>query len=164
MENRQQLEQAIAALEAQRSLLGDAVVDAAIGPMREKLAALVTQEAPEQQRKLVAILFMDIAGHTQLIRNLDPEENMEIIDKALVRLTQPVLEYGGHIARYQGDGFKAVFGLPIAHEDDPERAVRAGLAIQVVAQNSLRAETERNMPAFSAGRNRYQVGGSRRYD
>jgi class 3 adenylate cyclase len=62
----------------------------------------------EQQRKLVAILFMDIAGHTQLIRNLDPEENMEIIDKALVRLTQPVLDYGGHIARPSGDGFKAV--------------------------------------------------------
>jgi len=149
MENRQQLEQAIAALEAQRSLLGDAVVNAAIGPMREKLKALVTQEAPEQQRKLVTILFMDIAGHTQLIRDLDPEENMEIIDKALVRLTQPVLDYSGHIARYQGDGFKAVFGLPIAHEDDPERAVRAGLAIQAVAQElAAELEIERGMIGF----------------
>ena len=149
MEEKQQIEQAIRALEAQRTLLGDAVVDAAISPMREKLASLEAQEMPEQQRKQVTLLFMDIAGHTQLIRDLDPEENMEIIDQALVRLSQPVQEYGGHIARYQGDGFKAVFGLPAAHEDDPERAVRAGLAIQAAAQDiAAHLETERGMPGF----------------
>jgi predicted ATPase/class 3 adenylate cyclase len=149
MENPDQLEKAIAALEAQRALLGNEVVEAAIGPMREKLAALDAQEAPEQQRKVVSILFMDIAGHTRLIRNLDPEENMDIIDKALVRMTKPVLEFGGHIARYQGDGFKAVFGLPVAQEDDPERTVRAGLAIQAVAQEiAMELETERSMPGF----------------
>ena len=83
----------------------------------------------EQQRKQATVLFVDIAGHTRLIHNLDPEENMEIIDSALVRLAEPVGLFGGHITRYQGDGFKAVFGLPMAQENDPERAVQAGSAI-----------------------------------
>ena len=83
----------------------------------------------EQQRKQATVLFVDIAGHTRLIHNLDPEDNMEIIDRALVRLADPVKRFGGHITRYQGDGFKAVFGLPMAQENDPERAVQAGLAI-----------------------------------
>ncbi|WP_374688083.1 adenylate/guanylate cyclase domain-containing protein, partial [Promineifilum sp.] len=129
-----QLQAGIAALEAQRAILGDAVVEAMLGPIREKLAALQAQaDHAAQQRKLATVLFMDIAGHTALIRDLDPEENMALIDAALARLAEPVGRFGGHVARYQGDGFKAVFGLPTAHEDDPENAIRAALDIQAVA-------------------------------
>ncbi len=129
-----QLRAAIGALESQRPVLGDAIVETGLGPLRERLAALESRAGPEQQRKLATVLFMDIAGHTQLIRDLDPEENMALIDAALARLAEPIGQFGGHIARYQGDGFKAVFGLPTAHEDDPENAVRAALAIQSLAQ------------------------------
>jgi predicted ATPase/class 3 adenylate cyclase len=125
---RQQLEQAISGLEAQRAILGDAVVEPAIAALRHQIAAL--EPAPAQQRKLATILFMDIAGHTALTINLDPEEQMAVVDAALARLAAQVEEYGGHVARYQGDGFKAVFGLPVAQENDPAQAVRAGLAIQ----------------------------------
>jgi predicted ATPase/class 3 adenylate cyclase len=129
------LQQAIAALEAQRAILGDAVVDAALGPMREKLAALLAagEPEPEPQRKLATVLFMDIAGHTALTHHLDPEELMEVVDIPLSRLAKRVVEHGGRVVRYQGDGFKAVFGLPKADENDTENAIRTGLAIQATA-------------------------------
>lgn len=147
---RYQLEQAVAALEAQRTVLGDAVVDAAVDPIRQKLASLQDSAQPEQKRKLASILFMDIAGHTQIVRDLDPEENMEIIDHALARLAKPVKRNGGHIARYQGDGFKAVFGLPVAHENEPERAVQTGLDILTEAERiAQEMETERGIKGFT---------------
>lgn len=129
-----QLRAAITAFEAQRPLLGDPVVDAGLGPLREKLAALEAQAQPAQQRKLATVLFMDIAGHTTLIRDLDPEENMALIDAALARLAEPIGQHGGHVARYQGDGFKAIFGLPEARENDAENAVRAALGIQAITE------------------------------
>ena len=145
-----QLELAIAALEAQRTVLGDAVVDAALEPIYEKLAGLKSDEQPDYKRKLVSILFMDIAGHTQIVRHLDPEENMEIIDHALARLALPIQRNGGHIARYQGDGFKAVFGLPVAQENDPESAVHAGLGIlSEAAQIAQEMEAERGIKGFT---------------
>jgi class 3 adenylate cyclase/tetratricopeptide (TPR) repeat protein len=145
-----QLRAAIAALEAQRAALGDAVLETALGPLREKLAALEAQAQPEQQRKLATVLFMDIAGHTALIRDLDPEENMALIDAALARLAAPVGQWGGHVARYQGDGFKAVFGLPTAHEDDPANAVRAALDIQAVAHDiAAKWKADRDLPGFA---------------
>lgn len=132
MSEREQLEQAIAALEAQRALLGDAVVDAGVRPIREKLAWL-EGAAPTQQRKQATILFTDIAGHTAVVRDLDPEETMEIIDGSLARLAEAVMRHGGQVVRYQGDGFKALFGLPLAGEHDPDNAVLAGLEILATA-------------------------------
>jgi predicted ATPase/class 3 adenylate cyclase len=126
----QQLVEAMAALEAQRSILGDAVVDAALGPMAEKLAALRAQEAGGgQQRKFVTVLFADVVGSTHMSQRLDPEEIMAIIDGALRRLTAVIERYGGQVRNYQGDGLMALFGYPVAREDDAERAVRAGLAL-----------------------------------
>ena len=125
-DERQRIEQAIAALESQREILGDAVVDAALATMRDKLAEF---EKPEQQRKLVTILFTDIVGSTDIVKHLDPEDALEIMDGSLKLLAVPVEEHGGHIARFTGDGFKAVFGAPVAHENDPEMAIRAGLGI-----------------------------------
>ncbi|RPI85259.1 MAG: hypothetical protein EHM41_11325 [Chloroflexi bacterium] len=131
----EQLKQAIATLESQRSFLGDAVIDQALGPMKEKLAVLQSAREPEQQRKLATLLFMDIAGHTAMTRHLDPEDVMTIIDRSLARLAEPVQKHHGKVVRFQGDGFKAVFGLPVANEDDPVNAVRAGLEIQAVSRD-----------------------------
>lgn len=145
------LRQAIAALESQREALGAAVVDAALGPLRARLADLqIAEGEPETQRKLATLLFMDMAGHTALTHHLDPEEQMEIIDDALARLAEPVAQHGGRVVRFQGDGYKAVFGLPTASEDDPDRAVRAGLAIQAAAgEIAAQLERERGLAGFA---------------
>ncbi|MCU0486280.1 MAG: AAA family ATPase [Anaerolineales bacterium] len=128
-----ELEKTIANLEAQRSTLGDAAINTAIRSLRETQTQLAAAVQPYQQRKIATILFMDIVSSTQLTRDLDPEDKIAVLESALVRLSEPVNRHGGHIVRYQGDGFKAVFGLPTARENDPEHAVRVALEIQVVA-------------------------------
>jgi class 3 adenylate cyclase/tetratricopeptide (TPR) repeat protein len=151
MTDYEQLEQAIAALEGQRVLLGDAVVDAALAPMREKLALLDEQAAAGgQQRKQVTLLFADIVGSTDIGRQLaDPETIIEVMDGGLERMAEPVRKQGGHITRFTGDGFKAVFGFPVAHEDDAERAVRAGLDIlAVVRAYAQELDTRRHVHGF----------------
>ena len=137
-----QLKQAIAELEAQRAILGDEAVEAALIPSRKKLAdlqALVESQreepivVPQRKRKLVTLLYMDVVGSTAMTQDLDPEDTMEIMENAILRLAAPIEAYGGHVTRYTGDGFKAIFGDPIAREDDPEKAIRAGLEILEVS-------------------------------
>jgi class 3 adenylate cyclase/tetratricopeptide (TPR) repeat protein len=125
----QELEKTIANLEAQRSTLGDSTVDTAILSLREKQAQLAAAAQPSQQRKLVTLLFMDIVGSTSIAQHMDPEDVRDVFDIALIQLAEPVAAQGGRVTRFMGDGFLAVFGAPTAMEDDPERAVRAGLAI-----------------------------------
>ena len=72
---------------------------------------------------------MDIVESTKLSQHLEPDEILEIMDGTLHRLATNVEEFGGHITRFMGDGFKAVFGEPVARENDAEMAVRAGLRI-----------------------------------
>ena len=135
MENIHELEQAIAALESQRSMLGDSVVNLAQGTLREKLARLqASPAAPEQQRKLITVLFADIVGSTQVGKDRDPEQLLEIMDGALQRLAEPIARQQGRVTRFMGDGFIALFGLPLAYEDDAERAVLAGLEVLQVAR------------------------------
>jgi class 3 adenylate cyclase len=133
-----QLKQTIAEIEAQREILGDEAVKASLVPIRQKLADLEAQakslreeptEIPPRQRKLVTLLYMDVVGSTAMTQHLDPEDTLEIMDNALPRLAVPIEAHGGHVTRYTGDGFKAVFGDPIARENDPEQAIRAGLDI-----------------------------------
>ncbi|HXF81543.1 MAG TPA: AAA family ATPase [bacterium] len=90
-------------------------------------APVITAET----RKVVTVLFADLVGSTGLTERLDPEEAREVIGK-FYTVVQGVVEgwYEGTVANYLGDAVLAVFGLPATHEDDPERAVRAGLAIQ----------------------------------
>src|SRR5204862_3753197 len=84
---------------------------------------------PEERRK-ATVLFADLFGYTAVAERMDPEAVKSIIDRALRRLGQEVVRYGGSVDKYIGDNVMAVFGAPVAHEDDPERAVRAGLAMQ----------------------------------
>lgn len=83
--------------------------------------------AGTSERRVVTALFCDVKGSTTLAEKMDPEEWTEIIDGAFRVLTPPIHKYGGTVARLLGDAVLAFFGAPIAHEDDPERAVRAGL-------------------------------------
>jgi class 3 adenylate cyclase len=75
-------------------------------------------------------LFADLSGFTSLSERLDPEEVTVLVDRCMHRLGETVERYGGVIANVAGDGLLAIFGAPRAHEDDPERAVRAGLEMQ----------------------------------
>jgi class 3 adenylate cyclase len=126
---RQQLEETIAALGAQRAVLGDAVVAMAIAPLQERLTALRARAQGEQQLKTVSILFMDVVGSTQLSEHLDPEDVHAVMDAALERLSALVRVYRGRVLKYAGDSLLAAFGAEQALEGDAERAVRAGLAI-----------------------------------
>jgi class 3 adenylate cyclase len=136
---REQLEKAIAAQEGLRGTLDDAILDTTIAALRKQLTELSPDPVAEQQRKQVTILFMDVVDSTRLMGELDPEENLVIMDTALQNLAAPVATHGGKVTRFMGDGFLAVFGLPKARENDPEMAVRAGLEIletaQVIAQD-----------------------------
>ena len=81
------------------------------------------------ERRIVTILFCDVKGSTAAAENLDPEEWAEIMNGAFDHLIPPVYRYEGTLARLMGDAILAFFGAPIAHEDDPQRAVLAGLDI-----------------------------------
>lgn len=132
MDERQRLELAIAAQEDLRGKLDDEIIDSTISILRKQLNALTATVS--KQRKLVSILFTDVVQSTEMIRGLDPEENLDIMDSALKQLALPVEKHGGRVTRFMGDGFKAVFGAPVAHENDPEMAVRAGLEILEIAK------------------------------
>ncbi len=125
----EQIESAIAALEAQRALLGDAVVRMAVAPLQEELAARLQSERGTQQLKTATVLFVDVVGSTQLSERLDPEDVHAVMDTTLERLTSIVQVHRGRVLQYAGDSLLAVFGADRVLEDDADRAVRAGLAI-----------------------------------
>lgn len=121
-ERLRQIEAGIAALEAQRGMLGDAVVDAALAGLRAQLRTA-------QALRLVSILFLDVVGSTALGRRLEPEEIHAVMDGALTRLSTVVQAHGGRVLQYAGDNLLAAFGADEVREDDAERAVRCGLAL-----------------------------------
>ena len=84
---------------------------------------------PEERRK-ATIVFADLSGYTAVSERLDPERIKSMVDRALRRLGSEIERYGGTIDKYIGDNVMGVFGAPVAHEDDPERAVRAALGMQ----------------------------------
>lgn len=95
----------------------------------DKLHDARRQGVMEGERRIVTILFCDAQGSTAAASQLDPEEWTEIINGAFERMISPVYKYEGIVARLMGDAILAFFGAPIAHEDDPTRAVLAGLEI-----------------------------------
>jgi class 3 adenylate cyclase/tetratricopeptide (TPR) repeat protein len=95
-----------------------------------RAAQSISPEALEGERKTVTALFADIKGSTELMRELDPEEARAIVDPVLQLMMAAVHRYGGYVAQSTGDGIFAMFGAPIAHEDHPQRALHAALAMQ----------------------------------
>ena len=79
----------------------------------------------ETERRVVTVLFGDLSDFTSWAEDLDPERVGVVTDRVLATLTGAVTEFGGHVDKLTGDGLMAVFGAPVAHEDDAERAVRA---------------------------------------
>ncbi|MEE8518605.1 MAG: adenylate/guanylate cyclase domain-containing protein, partial [Dehalococcoidia bacterium] len=94
-----------------------------------KLESARTGTGMQGERRVVTMLFCDVKGSTAAAEKLDPEEWAEIMNGAFEHLISPVYTYEGTLARLMGDAILAFFGAPIAHEDDPQRAVLAGLGI-----------------------------------
>jgi class 3 adenylate cyclase/predicted ATPase len=96
---------------------------------------------PEAERRQLTVMFCDLVGSTALSARLDPEDLREVIGAYHRRCAEVIAKSGGFVAKYMGDGVLAYFGYPLAHEDDAERAVRAGLAlVEAVPKLGARAE------------------------
>ena len=83
-----------------------------------------------EERRIVTVLFADLVGFTALAEHLDPEQVKRLVDRCFERMVEVVAEFGGRVDKILGDGMLVLFGAPVAHEDDPERAVRAALRMQ----------------------------------
>ena len=91
---------------------------------------LTSRSSIEGERKLVTVLFADVANFTSISEKLDPEEVHQIMDGCFKILMDEIHKYEGTINQFTGDGVMALFGAPIAHEDHAQRACHAALSIQ----------------------------------
>ncbi|HRA35462.1 MAG TPA: adenylate/guanylate cyclase domain-containing protein, partial [Acidimicrobiales bacterium] len=87
-------------------------------------------QAVDDERRVVTVLFADLVGFTTLSERLDPELVKNLVDRSFDRLAEDVTAFGGQVDKVVGDALVALFGAPVAHEDDAERAVRAALRMQ----------------------------------
>src|SRR5712691_10629325 len=83
-----------------------------------------------EERKVVSVLFTDLVGFTSRAERLDPEDVRATLSPYYARLREQIEQRGGTVEKFIGDAVMAVFGAPVAHEDDAERAVRTALAIR----------------------------------
>ena len=99
--------------------------------------------APDlEERRVVTVLFCDLAGFTARSDRADPEDVRALLRPYHARLRYEIERFGGTLDKFIGDGVMAVFGTPVAHEDDPERAVRCGLAIQQAVADLNQAQAD----------------------
>ncbi len=90
---------------------------------------LVPPSSAEAERRQLTVMFADMVDSTALSQTIDPEDLRDINRTFQTAVTAAIQRYGGYVARYMGDGVLVYFGYPLAHEDDAERALRAGLEI-----------------------------------
>ena len=109
------------------------------------------------ERKLVTLLFADLTGYTELCSRLDPEDVHDFVRPAMTALRRVVESFGGSVPQLQGDGFMAVFGAPVAHEDDAARAVHAAVALHAEVDAINRSSDRLRIPALHIGVNTGEV-------
>jgi class 3 adenylate cyclase len=93
-------------------------------------ASLVPTPLIREERKVVSVLFVDLVGFTAASERLDPEDVDAFLDRYWRQVRAKIERHGGTVEKFIGDAIVALFGAPVAHEDDPERTVRAALAIR----------------------------------
>ena len=114
----------------------------ACGSPMARAAAPAPAEVRVEERRLVTAVFIDIVGSTASAEQLDPEDVRALLAPYYVEARRELERHGGSVAKFIGDAVVALFGAPIAHEDDPERAVRAALAVH---EGDRGAERERRL-------------------
>src|SRR5713226_7736594 len=92
--------------------------------------ASLTQADVRRERKVVTVLFADLVGFTARAERLDPEDVGSMLDPYHAHLKRELERHGGTVEKFIGDAVMALFGAPVAHEDDPERALRSALAVR----------------------------------
>ena len=92
-------------------------------------ATVIPEQRDSAERRQVTVMFSDLVGSTALSARMDPEDLREVISAYQKCVAETVQRFGGFVAKYMGDGVLVYFGYPQAHEDDAERAVRAGLEL-----------------------------------
>jgi adenylate cyclase len=105
--------------------IADALRSFVAGPVADRLVE-AGGTLPEE-RRLITALFADVSGFTSLADRLDPEQLLEVIDPVISGLSSVVGRYGGYVEKFAGDALMALFGAPISHDDDAERALRVAL-------------------------------------
>src|SRR6516164_9626607 len=109
-------------------------------------AALVVPSTPDAERRQLTVMFCDLVDSTKLASQLDPEDWRDVVRAYQDTCAKVIARFDGHIAQYLGDGLLVYFGYPLAHEDDAQRAVRAGLGmIEALGQLNTRLERERGV-------------------
>ena len=98
---------------------------------RSQATSSVTATVPISERRLVSVLFADLVGFTSLSETRDPDEVRDLLSRYFDTARQIVLRYGGTVEKFIGDAVMAVWGTPVAQEDDAERAVRAALDLKI---------------------------------
>src|SRR5438105_9237127 len=99
-------------------------------------ASLAGERKVREERKVVTVLFCDLVGSTARAEALDPEDVRALLSRYHERVRTELQRFGGTVEKFIGDAVMALYGAPIAREDDPERAVRAALAIREWARDS----------------------------
>ena len=108
--------------------------------------ARATERLMETDRRPVSVLFADLSGFTALSERLDPEDVRAFQSNLFTEMALAIEQYEGFVEKFVGDAVMAVFGAPLAHEDDPERALRAALAMQE-RMEGLNRQWERRLGA-----------------
>ena len=112
--------------------------------MRDEGLPAVTPESapspaplPHGSRRLATVLFADLSGYSRLAERLDPEDLAGAMNRLLTEATRVIEAHGGIVNQYSGDDVKALFGVPIAHDDDPRRAVTAALDLHRITRELI---------------------------
>src|SRR6516164_2949962 len=126
---------------------GECGAELAEAAVRNGLEVTPIAASSPGERRHLTVLFCDLVGSTEIAARLDPEEWRELVAGYHRVATEAVTRYGGHVAKYLGDGVMAYFGWPEAHDNDGERAVRAGLAL---LEAIARLNEQRSCPKLSA--------------
>jgi TOMM system kinase/cyclase fusion protein len=112
----------------------------------QTIAPPAASATPDAERRQLTVLFCDLVDSTVLASRLDPEEWREVVRAYQETCAKVIARFEGHIAQYLGDGLLVYFGYPLAHEDDAQRAVRAGLGmVEALGQLNTRLERERGV-------------------
>lgn len=142
MTEQEQLQQAISSLEEQRLALGSAVVDTTIAALQEKLAQIDHsstnhQAARTAQRKQVTILFANITGFATIAESLPNTNILDMMNGLWRRLDGAITNQNGTIDKHMGEAVMGLFGVPVTHEDDAERAIRAALQMRAALSDFI---------------------------